>query len=539
MEPAHMHTIQNDRTPLMNAGIVKANKRKLDSEESTEISSSNKISKYGIGTRTIKTFEAMNKKLLEWLFEPLENLGMNRKDIEEGILRIANAIFELEKEPCKFARRFSKNEDSFDGTIFKNPFAFHLKNSPEKEEMKLHIYMPSAIKGSFVGEGGCKKTKHSLTIIVPTNACKSITSTPLPLVKIIYSVIQRTLNFLPIMKIDQVYESLQLQEYLIKIIPPEDARLARNIDVRSYSSKNRKRLEIEQEWYNIDLHHAKIYGAVPININAASGFLSLRFATKVDLLIDQGKFLMVMHQQGIVHGDIKGANILLKITTDGLLKEDLTDCDAMQKIGHIPPDNTPYPYWDACRNNGFLLPSTDVQGFVYAIMEILSVYTDHGSKFSKYPAVESNEMVQKKLHIDMIIKSIKSFTDFENEIYEKLNKGSCSILLIDLLDTIEKAFQELQKISAWTAEQGQDINTAMNEILVFEKLISLLVRQKHSNQNLWKNLHSNVILQKIIQNGTLEEAQKAFDVLTSSTLDYLSINSVLEALIEIKSIVKI
>lgn len=521
--------------PLQNEISRKRNYEEVSSQDENPMQL--KISRFGIGTRTVKDLPSLNLNIRNWLIKPLQNLGLSKKQVWEGVLRIAEIIFDLEKKPKELSQRFSKNVIGSDDRNYSYPFAFHLRNDLQKKEIKCHIYIPSTIKGSFINAGGCKKIKHSLTLIVPIIGNNSIANTPLDIVKVIYTVIQRTLKILPNEKVIEIYENLQTQNKVVDSIPEEVLRLTRNIDVRSYFSQGIERLEIEQEWYNKDLQHAEIDGKMPSGPIFNSDSIPLIFSVKIDVLIEQAKFLIALHKLGIVHGDIKGANILLKIFPDGRIVGNSTDCDGMRKMGKISGNLMYYPYWDECRSKGYLLPSNDIQGLVMTIMEVLSLYSVNLYKNGLYDDVETNEETQIDLGFDLIVNSINSFRKYYSDRKDIFDKILELPTISSLLKVVENGLQEWQKRSVWTTKQTYEINKAVNQIKIFEILTVLLVKQKLSNKCLWENLERNPDLQEIITTGSEEEVQQAFIRLIQLTPEYLSLDSILESLYGIRKLV--
>lgn len=255
--------------------------------------------------------------------------------------------------------RFHKGEaiDVGDGRSVRLPFSAWLKVNEDGTGMRLQIIPPK----EQLGKGGYKKVKKSFTFYLPISRKPDGGRD----VKVVESVIQRTAPD----GIDTVKKGLAFHRQILARTGA-GVRLASAPDV--YQDLTGKRggvkLEMHQEWYNGDLAAAIHTGSVPLDIDQTLR-RPISASDKLTLLSDLADSLKAMHAAGLVHRDVKPANVLLK-DEDGKTRAYLADFDLTTEPG-LTDIASRYFYWDKSSQEGSASFAADVMGFTMTMAETI------------------------------------------------------------------------------------------------------------------------------------------------------------------------
>lgn len=259
--------------------------------------------------------------------------------------------------------RLHKNQPvSFeDGLEMSPPFSGWLQFKEDGSGVRLHV-----IDSELLGSGTYKKVKKCHKIYIPFNEGTQalVESKPSVLARVRQST-----------SIDSVVAGLALHREIISLIA-KGTRLVPPADVLDTFHKpesvtnegvaktldERKVLEIVQDWFNGDLSAANEIGEIPSSFKGGSPQHVLSFVDRLEIVENVFDSLQEMHKAGIIHRDVKPANVLLKIEEDGNVHGYLSDFDLTTREGM--DIRSPYRYWDVRSKLGYVSPSSDVYGAV-------------------------------------------------------------------------------------------------------------------------------------------------------------------------------
>lgn len=128
-------------------------------------------------------------------------------------------------------------------------------------------------------------------------------------------------------------------------------------------------LEMQQTWYNSDLDLASLRKSIPLDLQDNGPRRNFTHEDTVKIVTDVASALEALHKKGIIHRDIKGPNILVKVEKDGEINGYLADFDLVTTPGKSMGVVCDYAYWDASTKEGWPLPLSDCYGLAFTLAE--------------------------------------------------------------------------------------------------------------------------------------------------------------------------
>lgn len=126
-----------------------------------------------------------------------------------------------------------------------------------------------------------------------------------------------------------------------------------------------------QGWYNSDLYGAMTERSVPLDFGDNPRTLPISTAHLLGAIIDVGTSLASFHRAGMVHGDVKPANILLQVSPDETTVRGVPiDFDFTQASG-LGLVRSPYQFWDKLSQEELGTHFTDVYGLGMTLGEAI------------------------------------------------------------------------------------------------------------------------------------------------------------------------
>lgn len=136
-----------------------------------------------------------------------------------------------------------------------------------------------------------------------------------------------------------------------------------------YNGKEITKFEFTQRKYLGDLFQA-IEATPPIVSPSTRKNLHIPHAQQLKFIKKKAYTAQELHDKGYVHCDLKAENVLVD-DENGVLDVKLNDFDLVQPLGiKLDKSNHENNYWDWCRYNGIILPSTDCYGLAITIGNI-------------------------------------------------------------------------------------------------------------------------------------------------------------------------
>jgi len=204
-------------------------------------------------------------------------------------------------------------------------------------------------------------------------------------------------------EVDTVKKGLAMRQRLEAVFNPASNVAVPPMDMVEGGSGASKFLEIEQIWYNGDLSSALEHG-YPEDIEGSLR-RQLTLPERINILVDLAKVLEIMHTQFIVHRDLKTLNVLIS-TRAGYPSARLADWDLAGKFGFDNFENSRYPFWPICSQNGWGLPVCDSYGLAMILGELIFgnvFYTNFACRRDNFKGADgSTSVAYEKLLLDTI-----------------------------------------------------------------------------------------------------------------------------------------
>lgn len=145
-----------------------------------------------------------------------------------------------------------------------------------------------------------------------------------------------------------------------------------------------------EPWCNTDLYKAKMEKSIPQNFIDSSSAKPISLKDLLDVVFVRANDLAKVHGIGLIHGDVKGANILLN--SEGLSY--LTDWDLASGYD-ADLFSHEYQYWDKFRKRGIATPFTDWWGLTMTGAEL--TIPDYSKIYTRIFVCDSNNRVSNNI----------------------------------------------------------------------------------------------------------------------------------------------
>jgi serine/threonine protein kinase len=242
--------------------------------------------------------------------------------------------------------------------------------------------------------------------------------------------------------------------------------------------------EMTQEWYNCDLSQMNEMGAVPLDFNKSARRVAA-LPDKINIFLDLAHSLELLHVEGMVHKDIKPANILVKAYEKGAMEGFLSDFDWLTPIGK--GIKNAYVYWDLAAKNGLVTPYSDSYGLMLSLGETLSnnIFFGFKADFEFSPT-----------HVDQtLIKYIKSSM-------LKIRKNiTLDIQTLRKIDAITNNSYSSSEVLMKDIEKIRDKNCVKNLKIIHQCLI-LIGEVIQKNESFYNHIKQDPDILNILENGT-------------------------------------
>jgi len=467
------------------------------------------------------SLEEIAVDLFQALEEPLLENNFDRDRIFIINAQLANSIFELYQAPLEGNFRWRKmtpKEATFNLECM-------LGEQSDIEELQIHLYFPKNVPGADIATGGWKKVKNSLYLSLPKGDLKSIKASS--------SVLQRSRKDVTKAQLKQLLLGIAFQTALNEKLDPEH-QLAANPSMIYYETKTGKqRFEFQQEWYSGNF--TQIQKGLPLTRQKNSELIFITESKKYELLITLNETINFAHEFGVVHGDIKGSNILIEIDKTLKVRPRLSDFDYSKFLGFRPLDsNESYIYWDIARHNGFLLPSCDIHGLVVTLANDLFPLKIENKDQSWSDKFECDEHFRGNL--------LRQFALIELALNLPNSSLRGELMFNDIqtpqmtLDTILKLYHNYAESSLCTEDEREILEALEIELIILEKVIQLLANQFKLGKQLWEKMKDDPTILDLFESENTEAKRNGYNSLISTIPHYLTMDDITRELLEIKTL---
>ena len=440
---------------------------------------------------------ALPKELKPFLRDTLE--GFRKEEIAAVSQIIGRHSVEMLGDPEKYKGegvRLSKVEIKYrDGSdVERNlPMTLWLQLSDDGQTVRVQIYE------EFLGEGTYKRVKESETVEINLthgiHKPKEKKDTVLVRSKDALSSEDRYYGTASEIEewqqetLDQIQSSIST---LMALFPAEELQADPKIMIagipgviRTHQGKKRKKLEWEDVRYTGDLNDACKTGKVFKSTKKGSETVPLEMGDILRISESLQYTVEKMHQKGVIHCDIKPANILMRYNSDKeQIEGNVSDFDLLAKVG-INDRDTTYVFWDQCAEQGLVLPTCDTYGVAICLGsqlfgEDFYILSDMRNASEERKTDSMKTELNKRMN-DYVTNNSFNFTQqlrespHEAKITELISEISdIGVLKNYDADTITELEKVLQRICEEAPELAETCHSFLQELKAAEKSKDLI-----------------------------------------------------------------
>ncbi len=237
-------------------------------------------------------------------------------------------------------------------------------------------------------------------------------------------------------------------------------------------------------------------GYIPLDFADDTPKQELTLLDQVNVCIDVAKTLVALHRQGIVHRDVKPANILLEVDVEKKCTGNLSDFDLTEFIG-ASEQNGKYFFWDRCGQAGFTTPFADLYGLIMTLGLVFfpafeNIYSDIDEHLGAAERGKTKETL------------LKPYQDnSQNDPQALLAAKSALEIIIDGYDKDHSAYDYLAK------SERLKIELDSSSLQQRQAAISELTEKSISGEELLKRLEA---IKKVLDNTTETSVEQMHDI---------------------------
>lgn len=278
--------------------------------------------------------------------------------------------------------------------------------------------------------------------------------------------------------------------------------------------------EMEQEWYNADLHQAIVSSIVPLDFKGNVYRLSV--LDKLQVLTDTALSLELIHKAGFVHRDVKPDNILIKIDEDNFIEGFLADFDLACKIGfsNLQAD---YQFWDKCSKNGLVTPFSDVYGLGMTLGELIIPGFKSSILFNPHVLLDSDS---KNKFLNSLVQNhatvLNLMSDPEYCLSPTMSAHEIKAQFSLYLETHESLQPEIKRY----------LEQAIKDITAYEMTIDYVTNLIRTDLDVYSFLERNLSLQNLLASSEEDEKKLGIEILEKQ-FPLFSEVSIIKLLLEI------